>query len=129
MPPPAGNVLIVEDDPDARMITRGSLEAARWTVREATDGREGLKRLAEEPPDIVLLDLNMPNMDGFEFAEAMRSDPRWRDIPIVVLTARSLTPEDRQRLNGNVQRVLSKGGLDRIGLLREIRRSLGTDKT
>ena len=110
------------------MITRGSLEKERWTVNEAQDGREGLKRLAEEIPDIVLLDLNMPNMDGFEFAEAMRSDPRWREIPIVVLTARTLNAEDRQRLNGNVQRVLSKGGLDRVGLLREVRRALGTDK-
>jgi PAS domain S-box-containing protein len=125
---PICNVLLVEDDPDARMITRGSLLKERWNVVEAQDGREGLKRLNEETPDVVLLDLNMPNMDGFEFAEAMRSDPRWQDIPIVVLTARTLTPEDRQRLNGNVQRVLSKGGLDRVGLLREIRRAIGTDK-
>jgi CheY-like chemotaxis protein len=66
-------------------------------------------------------------MDGFEFAEAMRSEPRWREIPIVVLTARTLTNEDRQRLNGNVQRVLSKGGLDRSGLLREIRKAIHTE--
>ena len=124
---PICKVLLVEDDPDARMITRGSLERERWDVIEAQDGREGLRRLAETSPDIVLLDLNMPNMDGFEFAEAVRSDPRWREIPIVVLTARSLTLEDRQRLNGNVQRVLSKGGLDRGGLLREIRRAIGAD--
>ena len=87
-----------------------------------------LKKLEEVNPDIVLLDLNMPKMDGFEFAEAMRSDPRWREIPIVVLTARSLTTEDRQRLNGNVQRVLSKGGLDRMGLLREIRKAIRTEE-
>lgn len=124
---PICQVLLVEDDPDARMITRGSLEKERWNVVEAQDGQEGLKRLAETKPDIVLLDLNMPKMDGFEFAEAMRSDPRWSEIPIVVLTARSLTAEDRQRLNGNVQRVLSKGGLDRGGLLKEIRRAVGTD--
>ena len=124
---PICNVLLVEDDPDARMITRGSLEKERWHVTEAHDGRDGLKRLGENLPDIVLLDLNMPNMDGFEFAEAMRSDPRWREIPIVVLTARSLTAEDRQRLNGNVQRVLSKGGLDRSGLLKEIRKAIKTE--
>ena len=124
---PICNVLLVEDDPDARMITRGSLEKERWNVIEAQDGQEGLKRLAEHTPDIVLLDLNMPKMDGFEFAEAMRSDPRWREIPIVVLTARSLTAEDRQRLNGNVQRVLSKGGLDRGGLLREIRKAIKSE--
>ena len=124
---PICRVLLVEDDPDARMITRGSLEKERWAVDEAHDGREGLRRLSEEKPDIVLLDLNMPNMDGFEFAEEMRSNPEWRDIPIVVLSARTLTNEDRQRLNGNVQRVLSKGGLDRVGLLREIRRAVGTE--
>ena len=124
---PICKVLLVEDDPDARMITRGSLEKERWSVVEAQDGREGLKCLGEETPDIVLLDLNMPNMDGFEFAEAMRSDPRWREIPIVVLTARSLTAEDRQRLNGNVQRVLSKGGLDRGGLLKEIKKAIKSE--
>ena len=125
---PICNVLLVEDDPDARMITKGSLEKERWNVTEAQDGREGLRKLEQHTPDIVLLDLNMPKMDGFEFAEAMRSDPRWLEIPIVVLTARSLTTEDRQRLNGNVQRVLSKGGLDRTGLLREIRKAIRTEE-
>ena len=125
---PICSVLLVEDDPDARMITRGSLEKERWSVTEAIDGRDGLRKLAEVNPDIVLLDLNMPKMDGFEFAEAMRSDPRWQDVPIVVLSARSLTSEDRQRLNGNVQRILSKGGLDRTGLLREIRKAIRTEE-
>ena len=97
-------------------------------MTEAIDGRDGLRKLAEVNPDIVLLDLNMPKMDGFEFAEAMRSDPRWQDVPIVVLSARSLTSEDRQRLNGNVQRILSKGGLDRTGLLREIRKAIRTEE-
>ncbi|GEM_PF-5409037 len=124
---PICKVLLVEDDPDARLITKGSLEKERWNVVEAVDGREGLRRLSEESPDIILLDLNMPNMDGFEFIETMRADPRWQDIPVVVLTARNLTNDDRQRLNGNVQRVLSKGGLDRNGLLREIRKAIKTE--
>jgi len=115
-------VLVIEDDTDAREIVRNILAREQWIVEEAADGNEGLQRMEAAAPDLVLLDLNMPGMDGFQFAEAVRTEPRWKDIPIVVLTARDLTAAERERLNGHVERILQKGGLDKDGLLRELRR-------
>ena len=106
--PSHGDVLIVDDDEDARHRLRGVLERDGWSIAEASDGEEGLQKLAVTRPALVLLDLNMPRMDGFMFFERMREKPGFADIPVVVLTALDLTRDDRRRLQGASQ-ILNKG--------------------
>ena len=106
--PPVGSVLIVEDDADTRDRLRTLLERDGWTVTEAENGQDGLLRLDEARPGVVLLDLTMPVMDGFTFLERMRARPDCTDIPVIVLTALDLTREDRRRLAGASQ-ILNKG--------------------
>ena len=119
---PDARALLVEDDEPARAILRRTLERAGWTVSEAENGRRGLERLREHVPTLVLLDLMMPEMDGFEFLEALRTEPAWRAVPVIVMTAKVLTEDDRRRLNGGVEAVVQKGGRAHEDLLGEIRR-------
>jgi CheY-like chemotaxis protein len=114
-------VLVVDDDPDFRDLARRTLEREGYAVVEADNGRAALERLRESAPGVVLLDLMMPEMDGFDFVAAVRADPAWRSLPIVVITAKDLSPEDHERLNGYVARVLQKGALSRETLLGEVR--------
>ena len=122
--PPHEGVLVIDDDPDTRERLRTLLEKDGWSVREAENGQEGLDRLAAGRPDIVLLDLTMPVMDGFTFLNRMRALPDCADIPVIVLTALDLTREDRRRLAGASQ-ILNKGNVtmralgDRLQLLAE----------
>jgi PAS domain S-box-containing protein len=112
-PRPAGaahHVLLVEDDGDVRRVLRRTLESEGWAVAEAEHGRVALERMAQRVPDLVLLDLMMPEMNGFEFLEALRERAAWRDVPVVVITAKELSDEERQRLNGDVERVVTKRG-------------------
>jgi signal transduction histidine kinase/DNA-binding response OmpR family regulator len=113
------HLLMVDDDHVGRRQMRTALEQRGWMVTEATDGRDALARLNEARPDAIILDLMMPEMDGFEFLEEMRRNAEWRDIPVVVVTARDLTAEDRDRLNGGVERIIQK--TDRDEMLREVR--------
>ena len=103
-----GSVLVVEDDEEQRQLVCATLGALGWTVREAANGRLALDAIAAELPDVILLDLMMPEMDGFELVAALQANAIWRDIPVVVVTALDLTAEDRQRLNGGVEQILSK---------------------
>jgi GAF domain-containing protein/CheY-like chemotaxis protein len=114
-------VLVVDDDADFRSLARRMLERDGYTVVEADNGRVALTRLRDATPGVVLLDLMMPEMDGFDFVAAVRADPAWRSLPIVVITAKDLTPEDHERLNGYVARVLQKGALSLEALLAEVR--------
>ena len=121
------SVLVVEDDPAQREVARSILAAQGWLVQEAANGRLALEALAGRRPDVVLLDLMMPEMDGFEFLAELRRHVDWRDIPVLVVTAMDLTDEARRRLNGGVERIIEKGGADEVGtLLREISRLLAT---
>lgn len=104
------NVLIVEDDADARKLMRRLFEKEGWSVAEAENGSVALAAIESSPPSLVLLDLMMPVMDGFEFIEQLRKRSTGRDIPVVVHTAKDLTDQDRQRLRGSVDNVLQKGG-------------------
>jgi CheY-like chemotaxis protein len=117
---PPCTVLVVEDDADTRQMLRRLLNRAGWMVLEAENGRVALQQVAERQPELILLDLMMPEMDGFAFLEALRQPDAWRSIPVVVLTAKDLTANDRQRLNGYVEQILQKGIYSRQELLREI---------
>jgi signal transduction histidine kinase/DNA-binding response OmpR family regulator len=120
-PARATRVLLVEDDADQRERVRGWLEGQQWVVQEAADGREALERLQADKPDIILLDLMMPEMDGFAVVAALQKEPRWRDIPVVVITARDLDAKDRERLNSGVQSVLVKETFRPAELVEHIR--------
>ncbi len=115
-----GDVLVVDDNPDTRRHLRAALERDHWSVTEAANGREALERVAEARPRVVLLDLEMPVMDGFAFLHAFRDLPSCRDIPVVVITARDLTTADRENLEG-ADRVVSKAGADLRMLSKELR--------
>ncbi len=112
--------LVVDDDPAARELLRSSLERDGWRVAEAADGRAALARISDDRPALVLLDLMMPEMDGFEFLEALSGVPDAAGVAVVVLTAKDLSAQDRERLSGSAMRVVRKGARDAEGALREV---------
>ncbi len=97
---PSGSVRVAEDDPDTRERLRTMLAGSRWRVATAGDGREALDMLALGAPSQVLLDLVMPEVDGFDFFKALRAHLKSEGVPVVVLTAKDVTKEDRIRLQG-----------------------------
>jgi len=111
------HVLIVEDDLSTRRLLRRTLQQASYHVTEAENGRAGCEQLKTGVPDAIVLDLMMPEMDGFEFIAKIRSDERCRDIPVIVVTAKSLTPGDRNRLNGQVHHLIQKDDASRKSML------------
>jgi CheY-like chemotaxis protein len=115
------SVLVVDDDADLRELLRRLLQREGYRVVEAENGRAALDRIREARPGLILLDLMMPEMDGFEFVRRFRKHDAWRGIPIVVITAKDLTDEDHRRLNGYVERILQKGVYSRDALLGELR--------
>jgi len=119
---PSRTVLVIEDEASTRELLRHMLEKEAWTVSEAENGRVALERIVERRPAVILLDLMMPEMDGFEFIAELRKHEReaWQSIPIVVITAKDLTEEDRLRLNSHVEKILQKGVYSRDELLREV---------
>jgi CheY-like chemotaxis protein len=119
----AGQVLLVDDDDLVRRSVRMALEPIGWRVTEAENGRLALDSLMASRPDVIILDLMMPKMDGFEFLDELRARPDWRDIPVVVITAKELTDQDRSRLNGGVERIIQKSGRDEM--LRRLTGELG----
>jgi signal transduction histidine kinase/DNA-binding response OmpR family regulator len=118
-------VLVVDNDVATRALMKGMLEAEGWKVTEAANGREALEVMEEARPRLILLDLMMPEMDGFEFTEEVRSRPEWRGVPIVVVTSHDLSNGERQRLNGYVQTIVQKVGDEPQGLLHRVRDLLG----
>jgi signal transduction histidine kinase/CheY-like chemotaxis protein len=115
-------VLLVEDDAIQRERVRGWLEGQHWTVQEAENGRQALARLQTDKPDVILLDLMMPEMDGFAVVAALQKEAGWRDIPVIVITSRDLDANDRERLNSGVQSVLVKDTFKPAELVDGIRR-------
>jgi signal transduction histidine kinase/CheY-like chemotaxis protein len=117
----SAQVLVVDDDPKSRDVLRRTLQKESWTVAEAVNGREALGQLERSRPALVLLDLMMPEMDGFEMLERMRRNDAWRAIPVIIVTAKDLTREEVDRLNGRVVKVLQKGTYRRRDLLDDVR--------
>jgi signal transduction histidine kinase/DNA-binding response OmpR family regulator len=115
-------VLLVEDDAATRQMLRRMLEKEGWSVVEAANGRAALSVLTHSLPELILLDLMMPEMDGFEFVQQLHSRDDWRAVPVVVITAKDITSEDRMRLNGHAERILQKGAYSRDQLLNEVRK-------
>ena len=119
--------MVVEDDTPTREMFMRMLEKDGYTVVEARNGRQALELVATRTPALILLDLLMPEMDGFEFLRELRRHAEWKSIPVVVVTSKDLTAEERMFLNGSlllsncVRGVMQKGSFDRDQLLREVR--------
>jgi GAF domain-containing protein/DNA-binding response OmpR family regulator/anti-sigma regulatory factor (Ser/Thr protein kinase) len=118
----AGHVLLVDDDEVVRRSVRQALEPIGWKVTGAENGQVAVDSLTAACADVIILDLMMPEMDGFEFMDKLRGRPDWQDIPVVVITAKDLTEEDRDRLNGGVERIIQKS--DRDEMLRQLSRAI-----
>ena len=119
-------VLLVEDDTETREIMARTLKKSGWAVSEAENGQEALDILGSLEPRLILLDLMMPVMDGFAFLAALRARPEWQHIPVVVVTAKDLTEDDRERLNGMVEEVLEKNAYTREQLLERMREAVAS---
>jgi len=119
-------ITILEDDPDAMRLLRRVLQAhGEYQIDEAYDGETGLEMVRRASPDLILLDLMMPKLDGFEVLEALKADEQLQDIPVIVVTARTLTPHERKRLSGHVHILLQKGSFLSDELLEDIDALLG----
>ena len=116
--------LVVEDDIDAQTLMAEWLEGDGWEVHTAKNGLEGLQVFLEVEPGLIILDLMMPAMDGFGFLEQIRQQPKATDASVIVVTAKDLTAEDLERLNGGVKRIIQKGNHKTDDILGEIKRSL-----
>jgi PAS domain S-box-containing protein len=114
-------VLVVEDDPSGREIVRRALSLEGLKVIEASNGVEALARIAETLPSLILLDLMMPELDGFGFLSELRGREEWSKIPVVVLTAKDISSDDRKRLEGYTSALLVKKGQSPDALIREMR--------
>ncbi|MGB9870925.1 MAG: pyridoxal-phosphate dependent enzyme [Anaerolineae bacterium] len=119
-------IAILEDDPGARRLLRRILQArGPYQILEAENGREGLELIRRERPDLILLDLMMPEIDGFGVLEVLQTDEELQDIPVIVVTAKELTADERARLSGHIQALLQKGTFTDEELLREISGAVG----
>jgi signal transduction histidine kinase/CheY-like chemotaxis protein len=113
-------VLLVEDDTGTREVMARTLEKAGWTVSEAANGQEALAMMSGLHPRLILLDLMMPVMDGFDFLTAMRARPEWQHIPVIVITAKDLTADDRNQLTGRVEEIVEKSTFTHEQLLQHV---------
>ncbi len=118
---PINHILIVEDDLSARQMLRELLERDGWRVWEAEDGSSALKQLSQNTPSLILLDLVLPQISGFELIDLLRNTPDWARIPIIVTTAMDLTSRESSQLQGCVEQILQKGSYNCEDLLRDIR--------
>ena len=120
------DVLVVDDDPSTRNLCRRILTREGWLVREAADGERGLEQLQARRPTLMLLDLMMPGMDGFELLERLQSMPALADLPVIVITSKDLTRDEIAWLQDRTSEVVRKGLRGRTDLLRAVQRHVGT---
>jgi len=115
------SVAIIDDDDNARRLLKRILQArGKYILHEASNGSDGLELIRRERPDMVLLDLMMPGLDGFGLLEIMKSEKELKDIPVIVVSAKELTPTERKRLAGQAQSLLQKGTFTDQDLLGDI---------
>jgi CheY-like chemotaxis protein len=120
VPPRRGRLLVVDDDPHVADLVSQLLEGEPYEVVTVTDGQEALDVIAKQPPDIVLLDLLMPRLDGFAVIARLRQEPQYRQLPVIVCTAKTLTATEHALLAQSVRTVIQKQGLDRDTLIQEL---------
>ena len=113
---PKPRILVIDDEAAIRDSLHMTLEYEGYEVVGAATGQEGLALIRERQPSAVLLDLLMPGMDGFEVVEALRADPGTKSVPVVILTSKSMTPQDKERLQGRITYVARKTEFDLSGL-------------
>ena len=114
-------IIIMEDNPEAARLLRRILQTrGDFQIAEAHNGREGLALIQQHRPDLILLDLMMPDMDGFAVLDALKADETLRDLPVIVVTAKELTQQERQRLQGRIKMLLQKGSFMDDDLLDDI---------
>ena len=116
----SNTILIVEDDPDTRDMLRRQLENHSWKVIEAEHGRQALDIISNQTPELIISDLMMPEMDGFELVHELRQHQKWSSIPVIALTAKELTSIEQKKLQGRVEKIFQKGGYQRKILLQEV---------
>jgi threonine synthase len=115
-------VAIVDDTPEARRLIRRILQSqGDFTILEATNGKEGISLIRRELPDLIILDLMMPEMDGFAVMDALKADPKTSEIPVIVATAKELTPEEKKRLGTQIQTLMQKGDFLNDEFLEEVK--------
>jgi CheY-like chemotaxis protein len=112
--------LVVDDDPHVAEMLRQTLPESEFALISAEDGEAGLQAIQAQRPDVILLDLMMPKLDGFGVIERLRADPALRDIPIIVISAKELTSEESQKLKESVAYVMKKQGFDAGRLIEEL---------
>lgn len=118
-------IAVVEDNADASRLIRRILQAqGDFLIDEATNGVDGLHLIQRTRPNLVILDLMMPGLDGFGIVEAMKADPQLKEIPIIVITAKELSTIERERLNGKIKALLQKGSFMDSDLLTDIKQAL-----
>lgn len=118
------SVLVIEDNPITQQMMKKLLTKNGWEVHVAHNGRIALEKMAQHTPDLILLDLFMPEMDGYEFVAQLRKQPDYASIPVVVLTTAELGKEERNYLQSNVKRIFQKGTYEQKTLLQELKRLL-----
>ena len=121
-------MLVVDDDPNIADMLRQFLPEADFSLETALDGVAGLQAIEKNRPDILLLDLIMPRLDGFGVIERLRADPQTQGLPIVVITAKDLTESEAARLKETVRVVMRKQGFEGEKLVEEIRSALRQER-
>jgi len=119
-------IMVVEDNEILREIMAEILESEGWRVFKAENGRVALNHLADKKPVLILLDLHMPEMDGFEFVTRLRQNPDWQHIPVIVVTSASLSSQDQARLHGYVETIFQKQSYKREDLLEQVKKLIHT---
>jgi DNA-binding response OmpR family regulator len=119
-------VLVVDDDPMAIDLVASNLAGADCEVLRAHDGEQAIGIALKDQPDLIILDLMMPGLSGFEVLDRVRSQPAMASVPILIMTSKTITAQDRDRLSGRVQQVMGKQMLDRDRFMAEVDRALHT---
>ena len=122
--PKSVTVLVIDDEPSARDLLAGMLKPEGHNVLMAKDGAEGIERARQDHPDVILLDLMMPGLTGFDVVTALKADPTTNEIPILIVTAKDLTEEEKILLNGHVAAILQKGDFPAIELATWLQQTL-----
>jgi CheY-like chemotaxis protein len=122
--PGAKKLLIIDDEDVSRYILRGLLTGTPYVVIEARNGEEGLAKALSEKPDVITLDLIMPGMNGFEVLTILKADHRTKDIPVIIVTSKTLEDEERKELEMSALGILSKHASSTEQTIRQIRKTL-----